>query len=463
MKHDFDDNIVLLTDSYKLSHYKQYPPGTQYVESYFECRSGGRFDYSVFFGLQYLLKKYLSGIVVTRDKINEAKLFHDAHMGSGEFNEVGWNYILEKHNGKLPIEIDAVREGTRLPESNIAFRIRNTDPNCWWLTNYLETLLCHVWYPITVGTLSNVVHGNILAGLEYTGDTSLIDFKLHCFGFRGSTTVESAGIGNLAHLINFKGTDTLPGILCGMRYYYSGVCGYSIPASEHSTITSWGRNGELDAFANMLEQYPEGLVACVSDSFDIREACSTLWGEHLKDEILNRDGTLVVRPDSGDIVSMSVDVFERLADKFGYETNSKGFKVLHPKVRIIQGDGCNVQTINNVINAYIDEGISLDNIAFGMGGGLLQKVNRDTLRCAFKCSSVTVNGEERDVFKQPASDLSKSSKAGRLCLIENDDGRFETVTRSQLNDRSDLLENVFRNGEITRLTTLDEVRAVAHP
>ena len=459
----FDDNIILLTDSYKLSHYKQYPAGTENVYSYFESRVGASMPYTVFFGLQYFLRKYLQGRVVTPEKIKQAELVANMHMGSaaGTFNREGWEYIEQKYNGFLPIRIRAVPEGTKVPTSNVMLTIEALDPKCYWLVNYLETLLVQVWYPCTVATISHGVRETIRKGLETTGDVALLPFKLHDFGFRGVSSVESAGLGGLAHLVNFQGTDNLAAIGCGMEYYDSGVCGFSIPASEHSTITSWGRDKEVDAFRNMLTQYPTGLVACVSDSFDIDNACTELWGKQLKDEVLNRDGVLVVRPDSGDISDMVINVLRRLRDAFGTYTNNKGYRMLNDKVRVIQGDGCTPKTIEHVISRMIALNWSIDNIAFGMGGGLLQKVNRDTQSFAFKCSSVVVDGEERDVFKQPKSDPAKNSKRGRLKLIEDDDGFISTVGEDWFPDLNNKLVTVFERGEVTRLYTFDQVRALA--
>lgn len=453
-----NDNIILLTDSYKLSHYKQYPEGTEKVYSYFESRSGSEYPETVFFGLQYFIRRYLTGRVVTQDKINQAENFARMHMGvDGTFNREGWQYILDKYNGRLPVRIKAVREGTLVPESNVMVTIENLDPKCYWLPNYLETLLVQLWYPSTVATVSHHVKQAIRKGLEQTGDVAGLPFKLHDFGFRGVSSVESAAIGGLAHLVNFQGTDTIAAIGCGMDFYDSGMCGLSIPASEHSTMTSWGQQHEVDAFRNMLEKYPTGLVGVVSDSFDIKAACSELWGKQLKDEVLARDGVLVVRPDSGEIVSTVLDVLVRLGKAFGTYENDKGYTVLNDKVRVIQGDGCEPKTIQAVIDAMIAAGWSIDNIAFGMGGGLLQKVNRDTQRFAFKCSSVVVNGETRDVFKDPKSDPTKASKRGRLKLIvDPDNGSLTTVPESNLSH--DELMTVFESGELKNIDTFDDIR-----
>jgi len=454
-----ETNVILLTDSYKLSHFKQYPPKTQEVYSYFESRVGATYKSTVFFGLQYLLRRYLVGRVVTPEKINQAEAISRIHLGGsiGTFNKEGWEYIERKHNGFLPVEIKAVPEGTKVPINNIMMSIRNTDPECYWLTNYLETLLVQVWYPNAVATVSNHVYQKIQANLEETGSLEGLSFKLHDFGCRGVSSMESAGIGGLAHLVNFSGTDTVPAIRTGQQYYDSGVCGFSIPASEHSTITSWGRDGEVDAFRNMLTQYPEGLVACVSDSFDISKACSDLWGTQLKDEVLNRKGTLVVRPDSGDIISTVLDVLKRLGEKFGTYLNAKGFRCLHDNIRVIQGDGCTPNTIELVLAAMKGRGWSGDNIAFGMGGGLLQKVDRDTQSNAFKCSSITVDGQARDVYKEPKGAPGKNSKRGKLKLVLDDNGRMETV-REGADARPDILRTVFFNGELKNIDIFDNIR-----
>lgn len=439
-------NIILLTDSYKLSHYKQYPAGTSQIYSYFESR-GGEFEGVTFFGLQYLLKEYLEGQVVTQEKIDRADKIYAAHFGTEKlFNKAGWEYILHTHNGHLPIRIKAVAEGTVIPTHNVMLTIENTDPNCFWLTNFLETLLLQLWYPCTVATISREVKDLITKYLNETGDPRTIDFKLHDFGFRGVSSVQSAGIGGAAHLINFMGTDTVAALTFIQEYYTpDGMFGFSIPAAEHSTITSWGRDNETDAYRNMLQQYPEGLVAVVSDSYDIYNACEHIWGEVLKDEILQRNGTLVVRPDSGEPKDVVLKCTQILGEKIGFTVNEKGYKVLNPKIRIIQGDGVNYESIGEILEHLKNHGWSADNVAFGMGGALLQKVHRDTQKFAFKCSCATVNGEDRDVYKDPATDHGKKSKRGRLKLVKENE---IYITKALNDDGEDILQTVFENGKI---------------
>lgn len=457
-------NIILKTDSYKPTHWPQYPKGIWSVYSYFESR-GGQFQSVVFSTLQYFLIEYLEGQVVTLEKINEAEEIFKLHFGTDKlFNKEGWLYILEKHNGRLPVSIHAVAEGSVIPTHNVLMTIENTDPKCYWLTNYLETILVQVWYGCTVATYSRECKKVILQYLEETGNPELINFKLHDFGFRGVTCPEQAGIGGFAHLINFMGTDNLESLVFARDYYgvkteEGKIAGYSIPASEHSTITSWGKDHELDAMKNMLEKYPTGPVACVSDSYNIYNACEKYWGTELKEMILKRDGCLIVRPDSGYPPEVVVKVLDILSDKLGYEFNEKGYKVLNPKVRIIQGDGIDLDMLKAILSEMKKHNYSADNIAFGSGGGLLQKHNRDSQKFAFKCSSVVVNGETRDVYKEPVTDGGKKSKAGRLFLVEVDSVNGKNIrTMTFPSGDTQLLKEVFRNGEILKNYDLETIR-----
>lgn len=454
-------NFLLRTDSYKFTHWKQYPPRTARIYSYFESR-GGMFSNTVFFGLQYYLKAYLQGARFTLADIDEADEFCRQHFGSPLFNRAGWTRMYEKYSGRLPVRIKAVPEGTPVQTHNVLISIENTDPEFPWLPNYLETMLVKVWYPITVATLSREIKKIIKGFLERTGDPSLLPFKLHDFGYRGVSSEETAGLGAAAHLLNFRGTDTVAGIVLLRDYYHAqAMAGFSIPASEHSTITAWGKEHEADAFRNMLTAFPDGLVACVSDSYDIYHACEKLWGELLKPDVVHRNGTLVIRPDSGDPIQVLPRVFEILGAKFGYVTNAKGYRVLPPFVRVIQGDGVNMFTIQNMLLQLAKfHGWSADNIAFGMGGALLQQLNRDTQKFAFKCSAAQIGGAWSPVYKTPVTDPGKNSKHGRLVLAEPRPGEFHTIENVQDDSRAseDRLVVVFENGELTADYDLDSIR-----
>jgi nicotinamide phosphoribosyltransferase len=295
--------------------------------------------------------------------------------------------------------------------------------------------------------------------LQETGDPSLINFKLHDFGFRGVSSFESAAIGGAAHLINFMGSDTIAGVLALMEYYNAKeMPGFSIPAAEHSSITTWGKEHEADAYRNMLKQFgkPGALLAVVSDSYDIYNACK-IWGTELKDEVIVSEAIVVIRPDSGYPAAVVLKCVEILDQYFGSTINTKGYKVLN-NVRVLQGDGINEQSIREILGELKSQGFSADNVAFGCGGILLQQVNRDTLRFAMKCSAAKINGNWIDVFKDPITDLGKRSKKGRLELIRNANGEIMTISADQSFGHERLLEVVWKNGKLVKDYTLEEIR-----
>ncbi len=456
-----NSNIILNADSYKASHFLQYPPNTTQVSSYIEAR-GGQYKNAVFFGLQMFIKEYLTKPITNAD-VDEAKIIFDAH--GVPFNEDGWRYIVNEYDGFLPIEIEAIPEGTVIPVKNAMVQVINTDPNCAWLTSYVETaLLRAVWYPTTVATVSWNCRQVIQRYMEETSEsTDGIGFKLHDFGARGATTEEAAAVGGAAHLVNFQGTDTISGIIAARRYYGAEMAGFSIPAAEHSTITSWGKDNETAAFENMLDQFsgPGKIVAVVSDSYDLWNAIDNIWGDELRAKVESTGGTLVVRPDSGDPISIVTETIERLMKNFGYEVNAKGYRVLPDCIRVIQGDGISQQTIEAILEAMKQRKQSADNVAFGMGGELLQKVNRDTMKFAMKASAAKVDGIWRDVFKDPITDQGKRSKKGRLAVIRSATGEVKTVRAQDIGQGENIMATVFKNGEIIKEYGFDEVRAQA--
>jgi nicotinamide phosphoribosyltransferase len=444
-------NAILNTDSYKVSHFKQYKPDTEIVNSYIESR-GGEFDQILFFGLQAFLKEYMS-IPITMEMINEAERVLTRH--GFEFNRAGFERIVHVHKGYWPVVIEAAPEGTILPVKNVVVQLRNTDPELPWVTSYLETaMLRAVWYPSTVATLSYNAKKLIAKYLTETGDIGGLPFKLHDFGYRGVSSMESGKLGGLAHLVNFMGTDTLGALEAASEYYGEDNAGFSIPASEHSTMTSWGgRQGEAASMENMLDQFlKEGtLVACVSDSYNLWGAIEDYWGTQFRERIMNSGGTLVIRPDSGDPVAVPVITVELLGEKFGYTVNEKGYKVLHPSVRVIQGDGINLNSIAAILESLKTKGWSADNIAFGMGGALLQGINRDTMKWAMKTNAIYIDGEWQDVYKDPITDPGKGSKRGLLSLVTVQDSHgveYSTVPRSLETSRYDILRPVWSNGQL---------------
>lgn len=471
---------ILRTDGYKPSQWKQYPPGTTHVSSYIESRGGE--TASSFFGLQPWLMDYMTTPIIMKDILFAEMVFR---VYGAPFNREGWEIILNEYNGYLPLEIQAVPEGTVMPVHNVQVQVRNTDERLAWLTSYIETaMLRGVWYPSTVATKSRKFKVMIAKALAKTSDIPLdvimnlvVKFSLHDFGDRGVSSTESAVLGGMAHLVNFWGTDTIEGIIGAYAYYDADITSAdappvarTIPASEHSTITSWGRAREADAYRNMITQFSVAgsIYACVSDSYNIYEAVRELWGNQLKDLVIDSGGTLVVRPDSGDPMTVPVEVMDILAECFGYTVNSKGFKVLakrpdgSPIVKVIQGDGLNEHTLQVLIDNIIAAGYSLENIAFGMGGGLLQAWNRDTLKYAMKASAIRINnGPWTGFSKDPITDHGKKSKEGRLGLVW--DGGiggqyFQTVPEDVANLRGNLLRVVYLDGKLFNHDDFETVR-----
>lgn len=461
-----NDSIILATDSYKLNHWHQYPEGTEGVYSYFESRKGATYDETVFVGLQAILMNYLEGVVVTEDEVTEAAKLAELHFGAvGMFNYDGWMHIVREHGGKLPVRIKAVPEGTPIPVGNVLMTVENTDPACFWLTNALESLLVHVWHPSTVATRSREVKKFLSQRLEAAGSPQDgLGFMLHDFGYRGAAGHEAAAMGGLGHLVNFMGTDTLPAMLMAINAYGADPTSlaFSVPATEHSIMTSLGREGEMDIVQKLLDEYPTGILSVVADSYDIYEFVEAV-STRFRQQIILRDGVFVVRPDSitdahprpGGLVRW---ILERLDVAFGSTITEKGFKVLDPHVRVLWGDGIDEEGIRHIVDEAMLAGFSPENLVFGMGGGLLQKLNRDTQRFAFKSSAQKRNHEWYDVQKNPL-DSTKASKAGRLKLVKGMGGWGTVRSDAMLwADYPDELETVFENGELTKVQTFAEIR-----
>ncbi|RCS59686.1 nicotinate phosphoribosyltransferase [Parvibium lacunae] len=469
----FTNNLILNTDSYKASHWEQYRSGTCGMFSYIESR-GGEYDKTVFFGLQSILKEYLSQ-PITREMVEQAKLFFLAH---GEpFNEAAWLYIIDSYQGFLPVTIKAVPEGTVVPTKNVLMTIECTDPKVFWVASYLETLLLRVWYPITVATVSWHIKQVIREYLDKTSDdpAGQIAFKLHDFGARGVSSTESSAIGGMAHLVNFMGSDTVLGVMAANQYYNEPMAAFSIPAAEHSTITSWGREGELSAYRNMLNLFakPNALLAVVSDSYDLFGAIDK-WGTELRQQIIDSGAMLVIRPDSGDPAEIVLATAQRLDGYFGSTKNGKGYKVLN-HVRIIQGDGVCEASIRDILTNLERAGFAADNVAFGMGGALLQRMDRDTQRFAMKCSAVKLGEQWIEVYKDPITDPGKTSKRGRLSLYRHKQtGEYRTIKLADQAAWSDkqietvdstvyeeVLVEVWKDGQLLKEWNLAAIRARA--
>jgi len=457
-----------MSDGYKYSHYVQLPPDTTKSYSYIESR-GGEFEETIFFNLQMFIKRYLL-TQITMEDIDQAEKIITAY--GMPFYRAGFENIVKNYNGYWPVKIRAVPEGKRMPTSLPLVTIESidseSDKDLAWAASFLETqLLRAVWYGTTVATNSYESKKIIKHFLEETGTVEALPYMLWDFGARGVSSQESAEIGGAAHLVNFKGSDTMAGIMAAMDYYgATELPSGGVPAMEHSTVTSWGKEREADAYRNMLNHFAKkgAIVSIVSDSYDLFNAIK-IFGTTLKDQIISSGATLVVRPDSGipaDIVLKSVRNLEKY---FGSTENSKGYRVLN-HVRVLQGDGINHTSIHSILLNLKLSGYSADNIGtFGQGGKLLQAVDRDTMKFAQKCSAVLIGGKWVDVFKDPITDSGKRSKKGRVTTIELD-GHFRAITLDMLEQYqaggwTEVLQTVYDNGKLVKEWTFDEIRAEA--
>lgn len=470
-KPDLEFNNINRTDGYKLSHFILYPKKMNKMFSYLESR-GGEFNTCTLFGLQVLIHRYLSK-PFSQEQIDNMAVFADKY---GEpFNRSGFEYILQKYNGHLPVRIRAIPEGLIVPTGNAIVTVESMDDSMTaWMVNYIETQL-RVWGPSTVATTSREVKKIWKEFLDLSSDNpdAEIGFKHHDFGARGVHAVEQAQLNGAAHLLSFLGSDTIEGIETANHYYDCPMSGFSIPATEHSTMTIFGRYGERDAIKKWItqtlvnRQVPAGvpkLTACVGDSYDIFNFCREVCRKDIRELIEGSGGTLIIRPDSGDPAMVLNQIFEIMEHNLPYgavTVNSKGYKVLPPYLRLIWGDGINRHSTRTILKYVTDSLWSASNIAFGSGGGLLNDCNRDTQRWAFKCSYVELDGVPVNVVKDPVTDPGKRSKAGRLDLIRTVDGTYATIQlgKDDTAHPESVMNTVFECGEITYHNTLDEIRA----
>ena len=424
----------------------------------------------MFFGLQAILKQNLLA-PVTDAHVDEARDFFAAH---GEpFNEAGWRRIVREHGGRLPVRIRAVPEGSVVPTHQALVTIESTDPQAFWLPSYLETLLLRVWYPVTVATLSWHAKKTIREFLLRTSDDpdGELPFKLHDFGARGVSSHESAGLGGAAHLVNFLGTDNVAGVLTARAFYGAPMAGFSIPAAEHSTITSWGREHEVDAYRNMLRRFakPGARVAVRLGQLRRLPRDRRALGQDAArgGDPIGRDRRHPARFGRAGRRGASLPRAARGALR--QHDERQGLPRAPARARSSRATASTRPASAQILERITAAGFSADNVAFGMGGALLQQLNRDTQKFALKCSAARVDGEWRDVYKDPVTDKGKTSKRGRLTLLRSEGGdvyRTVAVPREAASvDDVPLpagfrpaLEVVYENGRLLRDWTFDEIR-----
>ena len=468
-----NQNLLLSIDVYKAGHMRFYKPGTTKVYSYLCARSDKKYDSALFFGLQPYLKMLEKG--VSESDAQEFFEMWKEILGSDAPQDV-----VEKINslvslGYIPLEIKAVPEGTIVNNKNVLATVTNTVDGFHWVVGFFESLLLKVWAPTSVATLSNKFHK---LAKELTIETSdsefLLPFLIHDFGYRGVSSEESAQILGASHLVNSAGTDTVPAVkFVKENYGATGLLGASVPASEHSIHCSFGddEEAELEYLNRMLDLNPTGLVSVVSDAYDYWRML-TVTVPKLKDKILARDGKLVIRPDSGDPKAILLGdlnaqagsneakgTFTILEEIFGATTNSKGFKELNPKIGVIYGDGMFFDRFKDIVISMKERGLANTNLVVGIGGLLLQQHNRDDLGFAFKATQAIINGEAKELFKDPITDKGKRSHKGLMKLVRNEDGSFTTVDQvSEAEEKQGELQTVFLNGKVVRSFTFNEVR-----
>lgn len=464
----FQHNPILRTDGYKPSHYNQYPKGMIFSSCYFSARHG-KFPETLAVGMQPFIKDYLRKRIEHADIQNAKYVLKNYGLPDNAFNEYGWKKIVDVYGGLLPVRILAVPEGTLVPNGVPKYIIESLDEELAWLPMYLETAAVRAnWYPSNVATLSFNIKRIIKKYLEETSDDwkAEIMFKLHDFGGRGVSSSESARLGGMGHLLNFFGSDTLEAVEA-LEYYYprdnpSTLLSASIPAMEHSTVSA--HDHEEDAYIQFLDTYakPGAIVAAVSDTRDIYSCVEHIWCGLLKDKVKSSGATLVIRPDSGNPTAVVLKVLGILESKVGMSTNSKGYKVLPSYFKVIQGDGISLDSIQNILYNMKLAGYSASNIAFGMGGDLLQNHTRDTNGHAQKLSYIMLkDGTNREVCKNPITDPGKASLAGQLDVVRDTSGKLIVIKAKEFNsDRHEAAMDIVYDEDGPKYYSLEEVRSL---
>jgi nicotinic acid phosphoribosyltransferase len=489
------------TDAYKLGHKDQYPEGTQFVFSNYTNR-GSRIkgiDKVVNFGLQAFLQEWaIEGWkeffaapenLVANDY--EAKV--NALLGP---NTIGSDHIRALHRkGYLPLEFRQLPEGTLVPLRVPSFTIENTEPEFFWLVNYVETIVSNsIWQAQTSATLAHRFRGLLDSWAERTGgDLEFVNFQAHDFSARGMSSDQSARYSGAGHLLSSLGTDTLTAIDWVNEYYPSTsgtFIGGSVPATEHSVMCAGGNDegDEQATFQRLLNIYPSGIVSVVSDTWDLWNVLTVIL-PNLKDQIMGRDGKLVIRPDSGDPVDIltgtarfleddwfegwrtavgahpaEVGVIELLWDVFGGTVNEKGYKVLDPHIGAIYGDSITYERADEICARLEAKGFASTNVVFGVGSYTYQYNTRDTFGSAIKATYVVIDGEGKAIYKDPATDNGlKKSARGRLVVLLNDDGELvlsDGLTQSEQAQMADWdeMHTIWKDGEFVYSETFQAIR-----
>jgi len=480
-------NSLLLTDGYKTSHHLQYPKGTTLVYSNFTPRSNKYApkgcDKVVVFGSQMVMMQIHEHFQenffnknkeeVCREMKKELTMYLGADYDVSHFEKL-------HELGYLPIVVKSLEEGVLCPIRIPMFTIYNTVPEFYWVTNYLETIISNLmWKPLTSATIAHS-YKNILKNWAIKTDEKnigFVDFQGHDFSMRGMDSIDAVFSSGLGHLTSFLGTDSLPTIYGARKFYQeNGFVACSVPATEHSVMCSGGKEDEIETFRRLMNTFPKGILSVVSDTWDLWKVCSE-YLPILKEEILSRDGKLVIRPDSGDPVEIicgqneenwtrsikdipkQKGVVELLWDVFGGTINEQGFKVLDPHIGAIYGDSITIDRAEQICKRLHDKGFASTNIVLGIGSFTYQYNTRDTFGFAMKATYLEVNGEGREIFKDPVTDDGTKKSATGLLSVIKENGNLTLIDKcSWEQEGKGLLKTIYKDGSFFGKTSLTEIR-----
>jgi len=485
---------TLIADFYKISHRVQYPSNTEYVYSTWTPRSGKllpQVPVVVAFGMQGFVKEFLIDFFndnfFNRSKeevINE----YSRYVRHCLFDpNPHTKHIEDLHDlGYLPLKIMALDEGTLVPFRVPMMTVENTDPRFFWLTNYIETLAsANLWKPATTASIAKVYKDMLTAyAVETVGDSGFVMFQGHDFSLRGMSGIEDGARAGVGHLLSFVGTDTIPAIQYAEQYYGANIekelVGCSVNASEHSVMCCGKPEGELETYRRLIQDvYPTGIVSLVSDTWDLFNVVTNILPQ-LKPIIMARNGgegsidKVVIRPDSGNPADIlcgdpsapvgspeSKGVVELLFEIFGGTTNELGYKVLDSHIGTIYGDAITIDRCREICERLKAKGFATTNVVYGIGSYTYQYLTRDSLGFAMKATSVTINGEQQAIFKDPKTDSgTKKSALGRVEVSKDENGKLRLTDDStgHMVQELNLLTPLFVDGKLVKETTLADIR-----
>lgn len=471
-------NFILLCDSYKLHHFAEYPDDTEYIYSTVVPRKPSSYTDQIVAMGQTLVAHTLAAVRITKEMVDEAEV--EVRGYGYEFNRKDWMIIVDELGGKLPLQVYGVPEGRVVKPNTPILGIVNTDPHFFWLTSYVETVVQRImWKMTTVASISRYCYKNIEAAIEITGaDKGLLEYKLHNFGDRGADGEDSAIMSAIAHGALFSGSDCTSANRYIKALYNTDKAYFSsVDATEHSVMCSYSNASTKDDFGaavmaverleETVARFKRGvgipLQSVVIDTYDDERFVKDYLGGTLKDRIVASGGVMVARPDSGDPLTKPIEVIGWLDEKFGSTVNEKGFKVLHPSVRVIQGDGITSQSIPMILHQLIQAGYSVDNLTFGMGGGLTHGPGRDEFSFSMKATARHGKDGWVNLLKSPKTDAGKKSLTGLAHAQYYHEDSETFVSNDPYNVFSDTNGwfRFFNEGEVTRQENFDEVRARA--